>query len=368
MPISDSGLNADWFSKPGDSLRELMKRRATDAEYLAGRLEGGMSALRGLLDGTLAIDADRATALADTIGGTREFWLKRQSNYEASLNRAVDAAAAAAEAEEWIDRVPRPGPRRRGRLSDVALKDELRQRMAYFNVPSIASWHERYGRVCANTRFRTSNSYCSLETAVLLWLRRGELETDLVPTRAWKSGNLQDRLSAIRKLSRISQPSRFFPKLRTLCAEAGVAVVAVRAPQGCRASGATRLVMSNKAMMLLSFRHRADDQFWFTVFHEMGHLILHGAHTFVDGDGTPEDEREREANQFASQCIIPADRFAEFADLSADRDSVIRFSVSIGVSPGLTVGQMQHRRMIPFNRLNSLKRHWTWGDIGPVLI
>ena len=120
-------------------------------------------------------------------------------------------------------------------------------------------------------------------------------------------------------------------------------------------------------MILLSFRYRTDDQFWFTVFHEIGHLLLHGAETFVDDESTPETDREREANDFARSCIIPEGRRAEFDALPADRNAVLRFSVSIGVSPGLTVGQMQHSQMIGHNSLNSLKRRWTWDDIEPAL-
>lgn len=365
--MSESELTADWFSKPGDSLRTLMQRRGTSAEDLAARLEGGISAVRGLLDGSLVLDEGRASALAEWLGGTRDFWLKRQANYERDLERAVEAAAH--EADQWLERVPVPGPRRRGRSSDAAVRDELRRRMAFFNVPTFASWQERYGRLFADTWFRTSASFDSLNSSALLWLRRGELEADLVSTRTWKPGNLEDRMDAIRKLSRIGQPSRFLPKLRALCAEAGVAVVVVRTPPGCYASGASKLVTSDKAMMLLSFRHRADDHFWFTVFHEIGHLLLHGASTFIDEDATPEeDEREREANDFAKRCIVPEKRLLAFSGLSADRDSVVRFSVSVGVSPGLIVGQMQHRRMIAHNRLNSLKRHWTWEDIAPALV
>jgi Zn-dependent peptidase ImmA (M78 family) len=146
-----------------------------------------------------------------------------------------------------------------------------------------------------------------------------------------------------------------------------VAVVIVKTPQGCHASGASRLVASDKAMILLSFRHRADDQFRFTVFHEIGHLVLHGANTFVDADGTPETDAEREANDFASRTIVPENRFSEFIALPSDKDAVVRFSVSLGISAGLTVGQMQYRRMIPYSRLNALKRYWKWSDIEPAL-
>ena len=166
----------------------------------------------------------------------------------------------------------------------------------------------------------------------------------------------------------MSQPTRFVPKLKELCAEAGVALVVVKSPKGCHASGASRLVTPDKAMILLSFRFRADDQFWFTVFHEIGHLLLHGAKTFLDDENTPDDESEQEANNFASSLIIPEARREEFHRLSGDRDAVMRFSVSIGVAPGLIVGQMQHQNMIGRNILNSLKRFWTWDEIEPALI
>ena len=356
----------DWFSKPGDSIRALMQRRCISAKELAQQFDGGLAVVRGLLDGSTAIDEVIAAILATTLGGTVSFWLKRQSNYERALDRAVQVAANSG-ADNWFRRVPGPGDRLRGPPSAKRVDEELRRRLVFYNVSNLETWENRYGRLIGQTRFRTSPTYQSIDDAVLVWLRRGELEADLVSTRPWNSGNLEDRLPAIRKLSQISQPSRFLPKLREICAEAGVAVVIVKAPQGCRASGATRLITSDKAMVLLSFRFRADDQFWFTLFHELGHLLLHGAGTFVDDEATPESESEKEANEFASSCIVPDNRRSEFRRLSADRDAVVRFSVSLGVSPGLTVGQMQHFKMIGHNQLNSLKRRWTWGSIESAL-
>ena len=116
-------------------------------------------------------------------------------------------------------------------------------------------------------------------------------------------------------------------------------------------------------MVLVSFRHLTDDHFWFTVMHEFAHLILHGARTFVDTDDTSPDEFEKQANEFASSCIVPPSKWVEFANLRYDTASVLRFSVSLGIAPGLVVGQLQHRGEIPRNRLNYLKRRWTWADI-----
>ena len=351
----------DWFSKPGDSLRALMLRRGLAVEAVAKCLNGGLPALSGILAGTEAIDGAQAAALAEHVGGTVSFWLKRQVHYEEALLRAVDRAAAD-EGDDWL-LLPVPGDKPRGRLSQERRRAEVQRRLTFFNVGTLKAWDARYGRICSNTLFRKSAAFRSDDAAILMWLRMGELGADLVDTRSWDAENLKDRLDKIRKLSKVKDPERFLPKLRNLFAEAGVAVVTKRAPPGCPASGASRMVAPDKAMILLSFRGLSDDKFWFTVFHEVGHLLLHGASTFVDADLEGTDEYEREANDFASGLIVPKEEEDEFRQLRSIRDDILRFSVRAGVAPGLIVGQMQHRGKVGQDKLNYLKRRWSWAQL-----
>ena len=364
--MSNQLNSTDWFSKPGDSMRAAMQRKGKSADDLASHLTGGLRDVRGLMDGSIAIDESSAGALASALGATPTFWLQRQANYESSLERAVSAALPYA--DEWLDVVPTPGPARRGKFSEEAVRDELERRLVFFSVSTLDGWQQRYGSVFSDTKFRTSPSFQSSRAATTLWLRRGELEADLAITKPFRSSKLQGLLPSIRQLTRVSKPERFLPKLKALCSEAGVAVVVVKTPSGCHASGASRMISADKAMMLLSFRHRSDDHFWFTVFHELGHLILHGGETFVDGEDTIVDALEEEANQFAADCILPESERRELVSLSTDRKSVLSFSRANGISAGLTVGQMQHLKIIAHNKLNTLKRRWAWSDIDPALV
>ncbi len=119
-----------------------------------------------------------------------------------------------------------------------------------------------------------------------------------------------------------------------------------------------RFISPDKAMVIVSFRYLSDDHFWFTFFHEIGHLILHRASTFVDGEAVLESDRERQANEFAAGVLIPLDRRDELAALSPRTENVVRFAVSIGVSRGIVVGQLQHLGIIGHGKLNSLKRRY----------
>lgn len=353
----------DWFSRPGDSVRYLMNRKGISPHLLASHIDGGVDELRGILSGTTPIGYEAASVLSGILGGPVRYWLKRQENYDRALSQTVQNVTDA-QAEEWLERVPVPGPRPKGRLSEVGRYGEIYRRLTFYGVSSLEAWHVHYGRIRENTRFRTSPTYSSLDGPLSLWLRQGELEANMISTGRWNPSVLRENIGTIRKLSRISRPAVFLPKLREICAVAGIALVSVRAPRGCRVSGASRLVEPDKAMVLMSFRYRSDDHFWFTLFHELGHLLLHEGRTFVDDDRTDEaDEYEWQANEFASSTIIPRLRESEFEQLSGDREAVLRFSVSIGVAAGLTVGQMQHRKMIGYDRLNSLKRRWKWDEI-----
>jgi HTH-type transcriptional regulator/antitoxin HigA len=79
------------------------------------------------------------------------------------------------------------------------------------------------------------------------------------------------------------------------------------------------------------------------------------------------DEKEREANDYASDVIIPASRIVCFRSLQPNREAILRFSVESDVAPGLTVGQMHHREMIGRDTMNRLKRRWRWKELKPLL-
>jgi HTH-type transcriptional regulator / antitoxin HigA len=117
-------------------------------------------------------------------------------------------------------------------------------------------------------------------------------------------------------------------------------------------------------MIILSFRYLSDDHFWFTLFHEIGHLLLHkDSLTFIDGEEIALDDMEKEANGFSEAVLIPEERREELIDLSPRRESIIKFAYSIGVSAGIVVGQMQNHKVIRQNQMNFLKRRFDWQQI-----
>jgi len=348
-----------WFSFPGETLESVVQRRSMSIPDLARSLGCGTDFIDGLICGKSAIDQEIAGKLEVSLGGTAAFWVARQRQFDEALDRLTDSVPEI-EARNWLQTLPVQKMVDRNWIARPnQTRDAIRSCLSFFDVSSPDEWRERYTNFANSFSFRSSPTYISKIGALSVWLRQGELQARRIYTKDWDRERFRRQLGLIRALIKVKEPAYFIPRLRALCAEAGVAVAFVDAPQGCRASGAARFVTQRKALIILSLRYKSDDHFWFTFFHEAGHLLLdEGKRTFVDEDGQHQSDVETAANQFSAAMLIPAERFDDLMNLKAQARSIIRFAVSIEVSPGVVVGQMQHLKLIGPNKFNHLKRRF----------
>lgn len=359
--MKEEAFSPKWLSPPGDTIADLMKERSVSLDSLASRLACQSFELQDMLVGETRLTTRLAGALAEHLGGSKEFWLRRDSLYWEDREK-VDIESAST---DWLQTLPIRDMRRWGWLGNASTKEEiLSSCLAFFGVQDVLSWHLRYKSLLQKAAFRTSPTYSSASASVLAWLRQGEIQAERIHCAPWDPTGLERSLPALRKLTRQRLPSSFLPEITCICAANGVAFSLARCPSGCRASGAARFLGSGKASITLSFRYLTDDHFWFTLFHEIGHLLLHSDKSLFIEDGAAADLRESEANGFASCTLIPEELAEELPKIPTDRLSVRAFARRAGVSPGIVVGQLQHRKQLRHNELNMLKVHYTWGDCG----
>jgi HTH-type transcriptional regulator / antitoxin HigA len=121
-------------------------------------------------------------------------------------------------------------------------------------------------------------------------------------------------------------------------------------------------VKNGQAVLQLSARYLRDDSFWFTFFHEAAHLVLHEDRLFLEWSEKRhlEVKEEQEANDFAGQVLIPPLQEAALRALPHDYKRIMRFARNLSVSPGIVVGQLQHRGLVSQAKLNFLKKRFTW--------
>jgi plasmid maintenance system antidote protein VapI/Zn-dependent peptidase ImmA (M78 family) len=353
----------DWVSPPGETIAAVLSERGLTFDDFARIIRRPPGDVEQLIDGEATLTADLARLLADTLGASAEFWTRREVRYRQDLERLREEASRAVRLN-WLDEVPLKDMIGWGWLKPAA--DPVAVAVAalrFFGVSSVDSWRSLYSEALHPAAFRTSAAFESQPGAVAAWLRQGEIAASSIRCERWDSEHFRAQLALIRALTREKDPEVFLPELTRLCAACGVAVVALRAPTKCRASGAVRFLSPTRALLMLSFRYLSDDQFWFTFFHEAAHLLLHPARCFfLEGDERLMTAEEEEANTFAANTLAPPEYHAEMLGLHMQMRPVTRFARKIGVSPGIVVGQLQHRGRIGYDRLNRLKRRYAWAD------
>jgi len=355
-----STFNPNWLSAPGDTIADLLEERGLSSADLAERVGSTIQETLGLLEGRTELTLDMASRLAELFGVPASFWMRREDLYRSQVSRLqIDQPDASA--SEWVRQLPLKSMMEFGWLQMRPGDDPFEACLRFFGTPTLDTWRVTYRDLLKGVAFRTSRAYASRPAAVAAWLRQGELESASLACRPWDPQRFGEALSSIRILTRRKRPAMFLPDLVRVCGDAGVAVCVVRAPEGCRASGATWFASPERAVLLLSVRYRTDEQFWFTFFHEAGHLVLHGSRTrFVEGLASQATLEETEANAFAGDTLIPPDHRGGMRRLGRDSREIIAFARAVGVAPGIVVGQLQHHGKIRRNQLNRLKRRYEW--------
>ena len=161
--------------------------------------------------------------------------------------------------------------------------------------------------------------------------------------------------------------------IQTTCARVGVAVVVFPALRSTGISGCARWLTEKRALIGLTLRYKWDDQFWFTFFHELAHVLLHRSKRPFVVDNADEDLSDRvidpemqqieaEANRFSADTLIPPALLGAFLRAGTfTNDSIHEFSETVGVGPGIVVGRLQHEGVIAPHQGNTLKQKLDWG-------
>lgn len=358
-----NAFEPDWVSPPGATVLNLLEERGCTVGEFATAVHRSPQEVSRLIYGSAQLTQDWAEQLASTLGASPDFWLRREERYRRDATRLAEASNSEV-ALAWLSDLPIEDMVRFGWIRKTSSKAEcVGNVLTFFGVPSVESWRRRYRVTLESAAYRASSAYETKSGAVAAWLRQGELSAAELDCLPWHPTRLREALPQIRSLSRESYPERFLPELIQICSECGVAVVVQRAPSGCRASGATRFLSPKKALILLSFRYLSDDQFWFTVFHEIGHLLLHSHDgLFLEGVETANQKVETEADNFGRLHLLTEQGLSALHSIPLNRFAIARLARRIGVSAGIVVGQLQAIERVPYRHFNYLKARYAWSD------
>lgn len=352
-------FSPDYVSPPGDTLAEVLEARQMKQKELAGRTGRSAKHINEIIKGIAAITPAAAIQLERALGIPASFWNNRQRRYNEYLAHVEEEHALRANTE-WARNFPYAVLARRGLVDEVRDRvARLRSLLDFFGTATPEAWERHWGGV--RVAYRTSQTYEPDQYALAAWLRMGELVGQQIECAPYSFDKFLSCLQTVRGLTP-DKPSAFQDRLIEICAACGVAVAFVRElPK--TASGATRWLSRDKALLQLSLKYKTDDHLWFTFFHEAGHILLHQRRNiFIEGRRYGSKE-ELEADRFAADMLISPADFQRLAAATRYSKAFVRaFAQQIGIAPGIVVGRLQNADLIPHSHLNDLKRRLYWAN------
>lgn len=357
-PLGDT----DYAVPPGETLRELLAERGLTQRELARRAALSPKHVNRLLQGLVPLSVDVAQRLERVTGTPARIWNQLEANYRSDLER-LRTRRDLAEHGAWLRGLPVKALVERGLLPEKPADNPSRveQMLSFFGVASVDAWDDVYADIaCA---FRKSKAHEAEPGAVAAWLRLGELAALEIQAAPFDRKGLRSALPELRALTS-ERPEVASSKMSDICAAHGVVLVFIEEITGARSSGATRWLTPEKALIQLSLRYRTDDQLWFTFFHEIGHIFLHGkTNVWIEEvSSAAADPYEVEADRFSRDVLIPPAEAPVLPRLKSDA-SVRAFAARIGVAPGIVVGRLQHDQQWSYSRGNNLKRRVVLVDV-----
>jgi HTH-type transcriptional regulator/antitoxin HigA len=360
-------LYSDAVIPPGEYLQETIEELEISQAELARRMGRPIPVINEIIKGSKSITPDTALQLEQVTSVPAHVWMGLEDEYQLVLARQQELLRLEEEAEQVNTELykalatygyvkPLSG---RGRQIKL---ERVRELWRFFGVTSLAHVREvnRY-----RAAFRVSVAGDLQAYALAAWLRCGEKQAikqkDVQPFHAVAIERLIPQLRSWSKLA----PQETLPKLTSALANCGVILVLVPHLPKTRAHGAAYWLSPTKAVIQLSIRGKYADIFWFSLFHELGHLLKHGKRDVHVEDRASKSPRiqqlELEADYFAQNALVPPDEYERFVlDGDFGEESVKGFAHDIDVAPGTVVGRLQNDVYIGRNELNHLRDKYEW--------
>lgn len=343
---------------PGEFIKDELEARGWEQRDLAKIMDRPERLVSELIAGKRTITAETAQQLGQAFGTGAQLWLNLESAYQLHKLGEPDQTVA-----------------RRSRLYCVAPIKEMVQRGWIVESENVAVMEQRVTQFFDTDSLevqpsffkasaRKSTSYDSFTPAQTTWLFRAKQLAETLKTSRFDARAFEAGLPNLRSLLADAEGVRQVPKA---LASLGVRCVVVEQLPETRIDGACFWLDEQSPVVALSVRFDRIDCFWFTLMHELGHvragdgrdeplapdIDLVGSQTDV---AAKKPKQETDADSFAASVLIPQQAMADFIRRVKplfSKQKIESFAATQKVHPGLVVGQLQHRKLIPYANLRA---------------
>lgn len=351
-----SNLNKydEYVIAPGRTILELLEVNCMTQLDLADKTGINKKTINEIIKGKAPITTATALKLEYVFDIPASFWNNLESSYRESLERQKDVESIK-EDKKYLDSIPYAEMAKRNWDWIEKTRDPFEKVInlrKFFSVASLDFDTELKRKLAFrkkdNENFSLESLYC--------WLRYGEIQSNKMTYPKFSVETLNSKVKEIRKLANKSFFERY-EKIKEILFDCGVSLVYEPHLPHTYVNGVSYKVSCDKAIIMISDKGKRDDILWFTLFHEIAHLIKHSKkEIFIDQENNEKNNIELEADNYAKNILIPEKKYNRFIQQNHfyTEQIIKKFSIENNITTGVVIGRLQKDGKIGWNEFGNL--------------
>lgn len=355
-----NGLSLDFIIHPGETIKEVLEERQMKQEELAIRTGFSSKHVSEVVNGKKGISPSFAKSLEYVFGMPASFWINLQGIYDKEILEYKE--------QEEIDENEVNIVKSLKELIKYAeslnlmtkTKDVISQIIELRTICNVNNLTYINNLVTSQIAFRKSQTIETNTYVLYVWLRICELIAQKSNIEnEYNEEKLKANIINIKKCMFL-EINEAVKELERIFAECGIIFQVVKNFAGAPVQGFIKK-SNNKIIFSMTIRRAFADEFWFTLFHEIGHL-LNGdmvSMQFIDYADSKSDMEDK-ADEFARKTLINEEDYNLFMKRNnLTEEEIVKFAKEQGVQPFILVGRIQKEKN-DFRFCYRLKKRYKW--------
>lgn len=328
---------------PGYYIKEIVEESGLTQEDFAKRLDTTPKNLSLLIRGEQSLSIDIAMKLSRMIGTSVNYWLNLQNSYD-SLIAEFKSQEELIEERKVFEMFDYKYFRENYGLPDLPRKkdEQIKAVREFLNVSTLTVFTKRDMAVSFRSSTEALEEASTVKANIMVQIATNKA----LAVKAPKFNKKKFENAVQYALTLTKNHNEFYSFIRNAFEEAGVIFVILPNIAGSKINGATKKIGDN-IMLMVNDRRLYSDSFWFTLFHEIGHIV-NGDYgiSFEKESG----EQEHAADMFAEDSLIPREKYNGFiASGKFGLNDIICFAEAINRDPGIVLGRLQNDGVVGFD-------------------
>lgn len=359
METKMNGLSLEFIIHPGETLKEILENNNMLQEELAERTGFSPKHISEVVNGKKGISAKLAKSLEYVFGIPASFWINLQGIYDNEIIEFEEKNNISQNEFEIAKKI-RPILEYAVKLKVIEnFSNDIESVLVTRSICGVQDLTYIEKILSHQVAYRTSTKQSVDQHTLYVWQRVCELIAmkEQIENK-YKREILKANLENIKSLMFEKDPNEMIKKLKEIFSECGIIFQLVKHFSGAPVQGFIEK-KEDKIILCMTIKQSYADIFWFTLFHEIGH-ILNGDIEYNKIDYYTENgEKENDADIFAKNYLIKEkdyERFIKERDLSEYK--IKEFAKSQNIESFILIGRLQKDKIIKYSEFNYLKTRY----------